>query len=195
MILGADGELSEKITSGAIAYDLCRPLGMYGYYFVRDAANKLVGSVMRAVPMVLIALLLPPGWGMRAPDSAAALLCMLISLGLGLLCTCALNSISRAFTMMTLDGKGIEALMNLLMMTFCGNILPLPLFPDRWQSVIRFLPYAQLLDAPARIYSGNQPLRGVPGLFALQLGWSVALGVLGMLLWKRNEKRLVLQGG
>lgn len=195
MLLSGDGELSEKIRSGGIAYDLCRPLSTYGYYYVRDMAIKLVGSGMRAAPMILVSALLPAGWGLRAPVSLAALGCAGISLILGLFCVCALSSIARGFTLLTLDGRGIEAMMNLILMTFSGNILPLTLFPDSWQGVIRTLPYAQLLDAPIRIYTGNQPLKGVPGLWALQIFWILVLTLAGMMLWKKNEKRLVLQGG
>lgn len=195
MLLSNDGELSEKIASGGIAYDLCRPLNIYAYYFARDIATRMVSSLMRAVPMILVALLLPDGWGLRGPASLPALGCALISLLLGLFCVCALGSIARGFTLLTLDGRGIEALMNLLLMTFSGNILPLTLFPDSWQGVIRALPYAQLLDAPVRIYTGNQALSGVPVLWLLQAGWTILLILLGILLWKKNEKRLVLQGG
>ena len=195
MLLSSDSELSEKISSGGIAYDLCRPLDVYSYYYVRDAATRLVGSVMRAVPMILFALLLPDGWGLRGQASPAALGCALASLLPGLLCVCALSGIARGFTLLTLDGRGIEAMMNMLMMTLSGNILPLTLFPDRWQTVIRLLPYAQLLDAPARIYTGSQPLNGVPEILLLQFLWAAVLTALGMLLWKKNEKRLVLQGG
>ena len=195
MLLSFDGELSEKIGNGGIAYDLCRPVSTYGYYFARDMAIRTVGSLMRATPMILAAFLLPEGWGLKAPASIGALLCAIVSLGLGLLCVCALSSIGRGFTLLTLDGKGIEALMNLVIMTFSGNILPLTLFPDSWQGVIRALPYAQLLDAPIRIYCGNQLLNGVPGLWLMQIAWIAVLIPLGVSLWKKNEKRLVLQGG
>ena len=31
MLLASDGDLLDKIRTGAIAYDLCRPLQLYGY--------------------------------------------------------------------------------------------------------------------------------------------------------------------
>lgn len=195
MLGSFDGELTEKIRSGGIAYDLCRPLNTYAYYYTRGMAQKIVGSMLRSGPMLLIAVLLPDGWSLRAPVSVPALLCALVSLFLGLLCVCALDGISTGFTLMTLDGRGIQSLLNLLMMTFSGNILPLTLFPDSWQRVIRLLPYAQPLDAPIRIYTGAQSLDGVAALWALQLAWTVVLIGFGMFLWSSNRKRLVLQGG
>ena len=130
MLVATDPDLLDKIRTGSISYDLCRPVSMYGFYYARVAAQKLTGSLMRGIPMLVFASLLPEGWGISAPVSVSALLLALAALGLGLLCVCALENISMAFTMRTLDQRGIQALLNLLMMILAGNILPLTLYPD-----------------------------------------------------------------
>ena len=195
MLLASDADLLDKIRSGSIAYDLCRPLNLYGYYYARILAQKLLGSLMRAAPMFIFAALLPAGWGLSAPVSLSALLVSVAGLLLGLCCVCALENITMAITMRTLDSRGVQAMLNLLMMTFSGNILPLTLFPDSWQKVITLLPYAQLLDAPIRLYTGEWPLSEAPRVLALQAAWTIALVGLGLLLWKRHQKKLVIQGG
>ena len=53
MLLAADADLLDKIRTGGIAYDLCRPVQMYGYYYARIMAQKLLGSLMRAAPMLV----------------------------------------------------------------------------------------------------------------------------------------------
>ena len=195
MLLASDPELSDKIRTGAIAYDLCRPLHLYGYYYARILAQKLMGSLLRGVPMLVIAALLPRGWGLSLPASLPALFAALAALALGLLCVSALENVTMAFTMRTLDPRGMQAMLNMLMMAFAGNILPLTLFPDRWQRVITLLPYAQLLDAPIRLYTGEYALNLVPRVLLVQGGWTVLLVCLGCLLWNRNQHRLVIQGG
>ena len=195
MLLASDGDLLDKIRTGSIAYDLCRPLQLYGYYYVRIMAQKLVGSLMRAAPMLVFASLLPKGWGIEAPVSLTAFLVAVMGLLLGLLCVCALENITMAFTMRTLDSRGVQAMLNLLMMTLSGNILPLTLFPDSWQKVITLLPYAQLLDAPIRLYSGQWPLTEAPRVLLTQCVWTLLLIGLGLLLWRQNQKRLIIQGG
>ena len=55
MLLAADPELQDKIRTGAIAYDLCRPLHLYGYYSVRILAQKLTGSARRTLPVIFCA--------------------------------------------------------------------------------------------------------------------------------------------
>ena len=195
MLLSSDPDLQDKIRTGGIAYDLCRPLNLYGFYYARIAAQKLTGSLLRAAPMLVIAFLLPEGWGLRLPASGAGLLWSLAALLLGLLCVSAMENITMGFTMITLDSRGMQAMLNLLMMTLSGNILPLTLFPDRWQQVITLLPYAQLLDAPIRLYTGQTPVSAVPGILLIQLVWTAALTAAGYLFWQKNQKRLEIQGG
>ena len=195
MLVATDPDLLDKVRTGSISYDLCRPVSMYGFYYTRVAAQKLTGSLMRCIPMILFAVCLPEGWGLSAPSSAAGLLLFLPALALGLLCMCALENITMAFTMRTLDPRGMQSLLNLLMVTFSGNILPLTLFPDSWQKVITLLPYAQLLDAPIRFYTGEYAPSSAPGILLLQAGWIVVLTLAGAAMWRSNQKRMTIQGG
>ena len=195
MLLASDPELMDKIRTGSIAYDLCRPLDLYGFYYVRIMAQKMTGSLLRAVPMLVIAFLLPEGWGLMLPASLTGFVWSLAGLFLGLLCVSALENITMGFTMRTLDFRGMQALLNLLMMILAGNILPLMLFPDSWQRVITLLPYAQLLDAPIRLYTGDTPPSSAPGILLIQGIWVLLLTGVGILFWRANQKRLEIQGG
>ena len=195
MLLASDPDLMDKIRTGSIAYDLCRPVNLYGFYYTRSLAQKLTGSLMRAVPMLLFAVLLPEGWGISPPASAGGLLCAIAALILGLLCVSAMENITMGFTMITLDSRGLQAMMNLLMMILCGNILPLTLFPDSWQKALTLLPYAQMLDTPIRLYTGDYTPSAAPRVLAIQLGWVLLLVFLGLRLWQRNQRRLTVQGG
>ncbi|MBR5960603.1 MAG: ABC-2 family transporter protein [Clostridia bacterium] len=195
MLLASDPELMDKIRTGAIAYDLCRPLHLYGYYYARIMAQKLTGSILRALPMLVFAALLPEGWGICLPASVPALLTALLALILGLLCVSALENITMGFTMRTLDPRGMQGMLNLLMITLSGNLLPLTLFPDSWQRVITLLPYAQLLDAPIRLYTGEYALGEAPGVILIQLVWTCILILLGCAFWNKNQRKLIIQGG
>ena len=195
MLFATDPDLMDKIRTGSIAYDLCRPVDLYGFYFARAAAQKLTGSLMRAVPMLTVAALLPAGWGIALPASLPGLLLSLTALALGLMCVSALENITMGITMRTLDPRGIQAMLNMLMMILSGNLLPLTLFPDAWQRVITLTPYAQLLDAPIRLYTGEYALSQA-GLILLRQGaWTAALVMLGRFMWQRNQRHLVVQGG
>lgn len=195
MMVATDMDLWDKVKTGNISYDLCRPVDMYWFYYIRISAQKLMGSLMRGIPMMIVAFLLPKGWGMVPPASFAGLLSCILALVIGLLSMCALENITMGFTMRTLDAKGMQGLLNLLMVTFSGNLLPLTLFPDSWQKVITMLPYAQLLDAPIRLYTGEYPVSGAPLIFLRQAVWAVILILLGVWFWSANRKKMIVQGG
>ncbi len=195
MMLASDSDLVDKIRSGDISYDLCRPVNMYGFYYARIMAQKLMGSLMRAVPMLVMAFILPRGWGICLPKSAAGFMAAIPALLLGLLCVCALENITVAFTMITLDPRGMQGLLNLLMLTLSGNLFPLTLFPESWQKVITFFPYAQLLDAPIRLYTGEYLPGEALRVYALQVFWVMVLVAIGISMWNANRKRMIVQGG
>ena len=195
MLLASDPELLDKIRTGGIAYDMCRPLNIYGFYYARIVAQKLTGSLMRGIPMIVFACLLPKGWGLVLPDSPAGFFCSLATLVMGLLCVSALENITMGFTMRTLDSRGMQAMLNMILMIFSGNLLPLTLFPDSWQGVVRLLPYAQALDAPIRLYTGAAPASDTPQILLIQFVWTVVLTGIGILFWRRNQKLMVIQGG
>ncbi len=108
---------------------------------------------------------------------------------------CAMENIIVAVSMRTLDFRGASQLMTLLITLFGGNLLPLTLFPDAWQRVITALPYAQMLDAPIRLYTGERALAQAPGAMALQAAWVLLLMGAGLLLWRMNQKKMIVQGG
>ena len=195
MLLSNDPELLDKIRTGAIAYDLCRPVHLYGYYYTRILAQKVTGSALRALPMLVFAALLPEGWGLCAPVSVSALLAATVALILGFFCVSAIENITMGFTMRTLDPRGMQAMLSMLITIFAGNILPLTLFPDSWQRVITLLPYAQLLDAPIRLYTGEYSLGMLPQVLAIQGAWTVILILAGCAFWNRNQRKLIIQGG
>ena len=195
MLLASDPDLLDKIRTGGIAYDLCRPMNLYGFYYARILAQKLIGCLLRAAPMLVFAMLLPEGWGVSAPASLPALLWAFGAWVLGLFCVCAMENITMAFTMRTLDPRGMQAMLNLLMMILSGNVLPLTLFPDSWQPVITLLPYAQLLDAPIRLYTGEYAPALAGGILLRQAAWTGILVLAGLLFWRWNQRRLVIQGG
>ncbi len=194
-VIASDGELSQLIFSGGLAYAVIRPVDQQLFWYVRDFAMRVVGGVMRAAPMVLAMLLLPAELRLSLPDGWLGAGQFLLSIVLGILCACAITSICQAINMKTLDNKGLSAMLNLIMLTFSGNVVPLTLFPDSMQPLIRYQPFAQALDLPIRAWQNAM----APGEWVLnvsvQLAWLIALLALARSMWKRNLNDLVIQGG
>lgn len=195
MMTNTDGELQSLILSGGVAYTMIRPVDQHAYWIMRELSMRLVGALMRLTPMLLLQLILPPSMRMALPDGPAALAQFAASLLLGAALLSQIGGIVDAIVMMTLDTRGISAMINLVSMIFSGNIIPLTLFPNRVQTLIRYQPFAQALDAPVRMYLHAQSLPAWLANAGVQLAWIAALAALGRFLWARQLNRMTVQGG
>ncbi len=76
-----------------------------------------------------------------------------------------------------------------------GSVIPLPFIPQPYRSVIELLPFASMQNVPFRIYSGDLTGNGMWRAIILQLFWVFMLNVIGVFLYKKAERRVVVQGG
>ena len=193
--LSSEGGLYQAITTGGIAYELCRPLHPYPYWFMRDVATRFVSCSMRAVLMIPFALLIPAPYNLSLPVSPLALLASLFALTLGICISSTSIQVLNAYIMRTLDVRGLSNIYSGCLFLFSGNLLPLTLFPESWQPILRTLPFSQVLDIPIRLYTGQLPISEMPTVILTQVIWLLGLILLGLWAWNANLKRLVVQGG
>ncbi len=195
VLLNNDPTLSEAIMTGGIAYELCRPVDPYFCWYLRAMAQKIIGGLMRAIPMLTFAAILPDPLRISPPVSPGAILLFFLSLFLGFLCISAIGGLQNAITMRTLDARGISNVMQMIFFFFSGNLIPLTLFPESFQHIIRYQPFAQALDMPIRLYTGSIPPGEILPSLLIQLAWLIILIALGYSFWRMNLKRVTIQGG
>jgi len=187
-----DTDLRALIRSGAVAYEMLRPMDLYWAWYCRALALRIAPTLLRAIPVVTLAMLflgmhLPP-----TPASAAAwALGMLGSLFLG----CAFTMLMNISLLWTISGEGITTLIPALVLVCSGMNIPLPLFPAWAQRILYWLPFRGLIDVPFRLYLGEIPPGEAGPLFLQQMAWTAALILAGRWLLSRGKRRLIVQGG
>jgi ABC-2 type transport system permease protein len=192
VMMGADADLAGLIRSGNIAYELMRPVNLYGYWLSRMVASRAAPTIMRAGPILLIAVAIGQ---LMPPASAAHGLLFVMSITLGMLVASTLFALVTISLLWTISGEGISRLAPPLVFFFSGMIIPLPLFPAWAQPILAVLPFRGLIDVPFRIYLGDFPLREALLVMGQQIMWIVIFIVAGKLLLHRGLRRLVVQGG
>lgn len=195
MLFSSDAELPNLILSGGVAYMMVRPVDQHRFWLCRDIGGRLVGAVMRLIPMMAVQFILPRSLRMALPDGPLSLVQFVLSLALGCVCLCETMSITDAVVMKTLDRRGISAILSLTMLTFSGNVIPLTLFPDGLQWLIRYQPFAQALDAPIRMYQTCAPLGEWAVTVAVQVAWIFILRFIGRRMWQSSLNDMTVQGG
>jgi ABC-2 type transport system permease protein len=196
----ADAEIRAMVRSGAVAYELCRPVDLYALWYARAVALRTAPTVLRAVPMCLFAAVVLPlvglgEWALATPSSIASAAAFAATLVCTLLLGCALTMLINISLLWTVGGEGAVILLTSLATFLSGMIVPLPLFPDWAQPIVQALPFAGLVDLPFRVFTGHIPAGALGSVLLRQALWTAALVLFGRWLLSRGMRRVVVQGG
>ena len=190
-----ESEIFQTITDGGIAYELCRPISLYDMWFFRSMANRLSRAVLRCMPILIIASILPKQYRMHLPPSLNAALWFFVSMIIGFLVVVAFCMLVYIITFFTLSAAGVRIVAVCTVEFFSGMVIPLPFFPERLRTIMELLPFASMQNVPLRIYTGDIINNDIYFRIGLQLFWLLVLVFLGKGLIKKALKRVVVQGG
>lgn len=190
-----DQELFDLITKGNLAYELCRPLDLYRFWYAKLLAKRLSAGLLRCVPILLVAFILPEPYKMVLPPTWASAALFILTLSSGLLVVVALSMFVYLLTMKTMSGTGAMLLFGIVGDFLSGSVIPLPLMPSNVRAIVECLPFRYAADFPFRIYSGHIGLKD--GLYGLCFQWLWLVILIGLgSFWMRHQlKRVSIQGG
>ena len=69
----ADNDLFAMITNGDITYELCRPVSIYSMWFSRTIGARIAEAIMRCIPVLLCAFLMPKAYRISLPVNGVTL--------------------------------------------------------------------------------------------------------------------------
>lgn len=194
-----DRDVRALVRTGTVAYELVRPVDLYGFWYARAVGWRTAPMLLRALPMLVLAIGLPlvglDEWALPPPASATAGALWLLSVAGALAVSAAITTLMSISLLWTISGEGVAILLASVVSLFSGMVIPLPLFPDWAQPLLHALPFAGLMDLPARIYTGNIPAAQAGWALGHQTVWTIVLVSLGRWLLGRSARRIVVQGG
>jgi ABC-2 type transport system permease protein len=195
MLWFRDQELFQLITTGNIAYELCRPCDIYGFWYAKLLAQRLSSALLRCLPILVVAFLLPEPYRMTIPANLSTGLLFFISLIIGVFLLVAISMFIYISVFITMSPVGSTLMIAVLGEFFAGLIIPIPLMPEWLQNIAYMLPFRLTADFPFRVYSGHIPQQEAIIGIVSQLIWLLILVWLGRLAMNKALKRLVVQGG
>lgn len=187
-----DPDVAALVRTGNVAYEFLRPIDLFGLWFARSVALRTAPTLLRSVPLLLLAGLF---FGLGLPPDPPAFAAFLLSFTGAILLGAALTTLMSISLLWTISGDGVAKVLSTLMWVCSGIIIPLPFLPDWTQPLFMVLPFRGMMDTPFRIYLGH--LSGGAAAMALlhQLVWIVLLLALGRFLLSRARRRITVQGG
>lgn len=195
MLWFRDNELFDLITTGNIAYELCRPCGIYGFWYAKLLAQRLSSAFLRSFPILIVAFLLPQPYRMTLPANLTTFLLFISSIILGLLLLVAISMFIYISVFITMSPVGSLLMFSVIGEFFAGLTIPIPLMPTWMQNIAYMLPFRFTADFPFRVYSGHIPQDEALIGILFQLAWLVVLVLLGRLAFQKALQRVVVQGG
>lgn len=187
-----DRELEALVKKGNVAYELIRPVDLYGLWFARALAMRVVPTSMRCGLVFLFAGVF---FGLKAPVSWSAGGLFVLSVGGAALLASAITTIIIISLFWTLSGEGTQRLWPSVIWLFSGLGVPLPLFPDWMQPFLNLQPLRGVLDIPCRIYTGVIAVPDAGYYLCFQLVWFAVFVFVGRQMMEIAMKRVVIQGG
>jgi ABC-2 type transport system permease protein len=187
-----DPDVEQLVRSGNVAYELLRPVSLYGLWFARSLAQRTAPALLRCLPMVILAYAF---LGLAAPAGPSSALAFGVSLVATFALSAALTTFLSVSVLVTIEGKGVHVLTTSVVNLMSGVLLPLPLLPEWIQPLVSALPFRGLLDTPFRLYMGHLPPSAAFWAVGHQLLWTLALVLAGRMLLARALRRVVVQGG
>lgn len=190
--LSGSAEIGDRIRTGDIAIDLVRPVDLQLSHLATDLGRAAFSLLPRGLPSVLIGALTI---GLAMPAAVLPYVLGVVSLTLGIcisfLCRYALNTTG----FWIVETRGLQTLYIVVSSFLAGLFVPVPLFPGALYAVAMSTPFPSIMQTPIDVLSGR--VVGAEAVLAvlIQLGWVVAIGVLGRVLTAAGRRTLEVQGG
>lgn len=190
-----DYETLENIRNGVVAYELCRPYDLYIWWFLKQLSKRLANCMLRCLPIIILAFLLPEPYNLILPGSFGSFLLFIITMIFGVLIIVGINMIVLLISFFTYNDKGISSIVTSITCLLSGFTIPLPLLPDAFNNICKYLPFRLICDSSYRVYSLNIPYSEAFSNIVLQIIWIIILIFVGRKIMRIALKKVEVQGG
>ena len=188
-------DMTKAIIDGNISYEMVRPMSLYNNWFATLYSERLAKTLLRMVPLIILAFCLPSTIRLSLPASWGAFGLFLIELVVAGFLVVGLSMLCYALLFKTMTPNGTFSIFSSIGSFCCGAMIPIPLMPTWLQTVMNYLPFRYMNDLCYRTYCGSIDLRTSAIQLGIQIAWTVVIFLLGTLLFKRNLKKVEVQGG
>lgn len=195
IMVNISSEIGRDVIDGNVAMNLIKPID-YRMSLVSKAFGIMVYRIV--VPSLFIWIVLEiykvAKLGMEF-TSPVTILLFFLSLFFSFLVYMFFDYCFGMLSFVTTYIFGMNIIKNAMLNFLTGKLIPISFFPVVIQKVFSFLPFTAMTYVPVMIYLGKYSGEQVLWELGKQAFWALALYLLGSLLWKKIEKRIVILGG
>ena len=189
---GVEQRVIHSVRKGTIATDMLKPISLFGLYFFEDLGMVTALFFQNLLPIFVIGsicIIVP------RPAEMGMMILFLISLGMAFLINWLL---AACFSMWAFTAINMDPMLQVkkhLLRLLSGSIIPMWFFPQWLAGILKWLPFVYIYQFPLDIYVGKWPKEMVGGRLLIQAGWMLGLFMFFVILQKKVQKKVMIQGG
>lgn len=187
-----DEFIQHKLRDGQIANELLKPISFKGRLLAENLGENLFGVCFNFLPTLFIALFIT---NIEKPASVISFLLFLVSAILGYFILWEISFIIQTLSFWVFRIWGISTIKNVIIDIFSGTMIPLWFMPQWILDFIKWTPFDSIYFTPVKTYLGQVTSNQLLINFSRQIIWIIIFFIIGHILWKCGEKKVVVQGG
>ena len=184
--------VKQKINDGSIANEFLKPVNFKGRILAENLGNMVFKLIFNFTPALIITALV---FGMNAPVNLGSMLLFILSTSLGFFVLWNLSFIIQMTSFWLVNVWSISTIKNVFVNVLSGAMLPLWFMPERVLHIIKYTPFDSIYFTPVQIYLGKISTDELAFNFSRQIIWIAILYLIGEIMWRCGQKKLVVQGG
>lgn len=187
---GIANEIERRIEQGQVAVDMVRPVG-----FVRQMlALELGDSAGRWILLVVVV----PGLmlvGSLDPPAPGVAIIFLVSLALAFTVSVLIWLLVGISSFWLMHISGMRGLIGMASNFLAGSMIPVWFMPEPLRTLVKWLPFQSINFLPASIWVEQATGWEIWRALGVQLFWVAVLARCAAWMWRRAQRRIVVQGG
>jgi ABC-2 type transport system permease protein len=185
-------EIGRSIQSGKIVLDLLKPMEYRKYLFWSFSGSFIAKFLLTFLPTFIAVALVTHG----AIPMGINLLYFVLSVVMAVSINYSIDFIVGTICLYTESIWGINIMKQVIVLLLSGATIPLAFFPDTLRTVVNYLPFQSIYNAPLTILLDGAPTaETVLTTLGTQLIWCIVMMVISKLFWKVSLRQITVNGG
>lgn len=176
------GILGDEIKTGKISNWIIKPVAILPTYYMLALGKTGMNKIISVCCIGLGLIIQPPG-------NVLSLVLFLFFLIQAVIISYAYNIVVATVFFHTGDAKGIRNAINQMVGIFSGLLIPISLFPNPLQQIVKYSPFPWMVFGPINGLRTTSLQSGILHDIVIVCFWSVMLNVLAYTVWSWSIKK------
>lgn len=185
-------QMGRDIQSGKIVLDLLKPMEYRRYLFWSFTGTFIMQFLFTFLPTFIVVAAVTHG----AIPLGINLVYFIISVILAVSINYSIDFFVGTICLYTESIWGINIMKQVIVLLLSGATIPIAFFPEPLKSIVYYLPFQSIYNAPLSLLLDGSPSAGsVLTTLGMQLFWCAAMLVISKAFWKASLRQITVNGG